>query len=98
MANRKEQDGLTAVQPEQDKTMERLAEILEGEGVEVHRFSDEQEQPVIVLQCDEGTSKRAAEIATGLGYELVRTGHFRRYPKGKPYLPYWRLSFSSTSA
>ena len=81
----------------QDRSMARLAEILRANGIEVNAFCDEQESPIIVLQCDEDTSKRAAEIATELGYVLVRTGHFRRYQRGKPYLPYWRLSFSSTS-
>ena len=88
---------------EQDRSMARLAEILEVEGVKVHRYNDEQEHPLIMIEGDGTERDKAAEIASGLGYQLVRIGEVRYYPKvngsfsRKDSYSHWTLNFSSTS-
>lgn len=78
MANEQSvQNEETAVSEKQDKSMARLAEILENNGIHVHQVLEYgegwygDEKPTLLICQDEATVIRAGEIAIERGYLLM---------------------------
>ena len=86
------QDGATAVNEKQDKSMARLAEILEANGIHVHQVLEYgegwygNEKPTLLICQDEATVMRAGGIALEQGYPLMklqRTVQVHASPRGE---------------